>query len=385
MNITLRDEKIELQPFCTANGGTDGDTVIIAPSVKEVSFKDDASYLCLPFRYDIEAPITLRDQIEQILRSMPMYWMDADGDKQPVYFDSELDDSRFDHRISYFSAQGKLVLSYTQREFYRSNEHYPEGYVQGKSNSNYCLISLNDNTNRVRFVDSLPTRRRWGLLGCTKEYAIPNDQIVLRLVPAGQYEIGEGIGNGDFPEYFDDPARTVILTHDYYIGMRPITPSQWMTVMNSRTEIGARGFSHDAIRGAALGRTWPWTNAVDKGCFLARLRNLTGIENLDLPTEAHWGIARSTLNFRDFDEDWSIAEWCLDRSSDPERTDQQTDPTGPVLGDYRRVRIHCAGYPCDDIFDGRDDLCPSSTELYERIPCGFRVAFAVESKTADGE
>ena len=99
-----------------------------------------------------------------------------------------------------------------------------------------------------------------------------------------------------------ETQHEVTLTKDYYIGVFPVTQTQWLKVMGGTNPSSYKGntdaatcpvemVSYQMIRGATKGIAVPITGEVDAGSFLKLLRDKTGLTDLDLPTEAQWEYA----------------------------------------------------------------------------------------------
>lgn len=98
-----------------------------------------------------------------------------------------------------------------------------------------------------------------------------------------------------------ETPHVVTLTNDYYMGVFPVTQSQyaivpggsypsWATV--DRAARPVENVSWENLRGtAANGYDWPANgHAVEPGSFIGKLRTLTGLA-FDLPTDAEWEFA----------------------------------------------------------------------------------------------
>lgn len=79
----------------------------------------------------------------------------------------------------------------------------------------------------------------------------------------------------------------------YYAGVFEITEAQWANVMGgSSTSVRPKGsVSYNTIRGDAGTYNWPGSDAVAANSFMGRLRQKTGLNNLDLPSEDEWEYA----------------------------------------------------------------------------------------------
>ena len=174
----------------------------------------------------------------------------------------------------------------------------------------YCAVDLAPGTNaasyRLEFYtsgDAVP--------GGVGDAAYKTRKILLRKIPAtgdGGFVMGSPEG-----EEGRDAAReaqhTVVLTHDFYMGVYEITQEQYWSVKgtncfyysaNERAgwpyvpERPADYMTYGAIRGSrAEGIDWPNTgSAVAPGSFLGLLRARTGnLVAFDLPTDAQWEYA----------------------------------------------------------------------------------------------
>ena len=150
------------------------------------------------------------------------------------------------------------------------NEAIPE-------NGLYMVIDLSAGTTEegtgTRFPISYLTAVPKG--GWTDEYK--TTKLVLRRVPAGK-----------------DPLGRYELTKDFYAGVFEVTEAQWCCVVGGQdfTNTLPKCVSYTNIRGHREGRSsWPSSAKVDADSFLAKLRIMTGLPNLDLPTEAQWEYA----------------------------------------------------------------------------------------------
>ena len=143
-------------------------------------------------------------------------------------------------------------------------------------NGLYMVIDLSAGTTEegtgTRFPISYLTAVPKG--GWTDEYK--TTKLVLRRVPAGK-----------------DPLGRYELTQDFYVGVFEVTEAQWCYVVGGQdfTNTLPKGVAYTGIRGSREGRSWPSSAKVDADSFLGKLRIMTGLPNLDLPTEAQWEYA----------------------------------------------------------------------------------------------
>ena len=131
------------------------------------------------------------------------------------------------------------------------------------------------------------------------------DKLVLRKIWKGQFTMGSPTtetGRQSQNWMNKETQHEVTLTKDYYIGVFPVTQTQWLKVMGGTNPSKFSGntdaatcpvemVSYQMIRGATKGIAVPITGEVDAGSFLALLRDKTGLTDLDLPTEAQWEYA----------------------------------------------------------------------------------------------
>ena len=208
-------------------------------------------------------------------------------------------------------------------------------------------------------------------------------RLVLRRVEPGSFTTGTGAS-----------ARTVVLTHSYYLGVFPLTTAQVEL-------LGGQNFSEDGEPPFVVPRAattpgdvgchnglrrndWPRDASAGRRSLIGRLRARTGLMGLDLPTDAQWEFAaragaaslpgaggRPCADFEElgwFEENargrlhpvgqkrpnpWgfhdllgNVPECCLDAApenepghsrAEPEPDGPSVDPVGP-WGEYRVLR-----------------------------------------------
>ncbi len=149
-----------------------------------------------------------------------------------------------------------------------------------------------------------------GVPGGIQDPVYKTDKLVLRKIPAEYvtWKMGSPESEPGYNRY-DDVQHPVKLTKDYYLGVYEVTQRQWQNVMGSRPShfngdgcwetrpVESVGYSIEDSGHAADVRgnsDWPTGNdphAVHGLSFFGRLRKLTGLAGLDLPTDAQWEYA----------------------------------------------------------------------------------------------
>ena len=140
-------------------------------------------------------------------------------------------------------------------------------------------------------------------------------RLIMRKIDHGTFDMGL---QGTHPEndvvgFYAMARHRVTLTRDYYIGIFEVTRRQWNLIMGKVEEgplvpdamgtlpahnitysrLRADGSSPEKGSGWELSEGWGWpsNNLVHANSFIGKLRQKTGLDWLDLPTEAQWEYA----------------------------------------------------------------------------------------------
>ena len=131
------------------------------------------------------------------------------------------------------------------------------------------------------------------------------DKLVMRRIHKTIFTMGApttqpGYRCGNNNAYNHETLHEVTLTKDYDIGIFEITQKQWINVMGSLPSGGAQSakgddiacawITYELVRGSVDGCNVALLpqGKVDPTSFLGKLRERTGLDTLDLPTEAQW-------------------------------------------------------------------------------------------------
>ena len=113
-------------------------------------------------------------------------------------------------------------------------------------------------------------------------------KLVLRRIEAGSFIMGENQ---------KDESHRVTLTKPFYCGVFEVTQKQYALVTGENPSEfkgdmrPVEKVSYEMIRGKGEGAKWPASPAVDPDSFMGKLRERTGLDGFDLPTEAQWEYA----------------------------------------------------------------------------------------------
>lgn len=257
----------------------------------------------------------------------------------------------------------------------------------------YCIIDLSGGTSASRYpltgLADIPSG------GWTDEYK--TTKLVLRRIEAGTFKMQN--------------RYNVTLTKPFYISVFEVSQKQWELVVGSNPSENSYGkganypvhnVNYHMIRGSSAGIGWPSSSSVDSTSFIGKLRAKTGLDTLDLPTEAQWEYAcragtTTTYYWGDsmsddyawhysnsggkahpigvkkpndwglYDMSGNVDEWCLDFWSSVLRSG--TDPKGASSSDGGK-RVLRGGSWCSG-----PEACTSSYREFRCGPSGEEVDY----------
>lgn len=302
----------------------------------------------------------------------------------------------------------------------------------------YLAVNLNLE-NDIRYYTSTNAMPYGGLANdCYRK-----DILLMRRIPAKDvtWYMGQRLNESGGSTYSSQETRhKVTLTNDFWIGVYEFTQGQWRRMMPDQNDSyftnkwyrdtrPVEKVSYAAIRGTLTYTNWPISSDVDLSCVIGRLRAHSGLDMIDLPTDAQWefacragtaegmytgydmtnqtddpharliaryqanggGDANTADRMGDLNHgtakvgtylpnSWglydmlgNVYEWCLDRCDSPPLmgSADAIDPVGPSTGDYR-IR-HGGSWGGDCRFTRAAYRgCSKATESLNSV--GFRVA-----------
>ena len=128
------------------------------------------------------------------------------------------------------------------------------------------------------------------------------DKMVLRKIPARGVVWTMGTAAGDSNRQSNEKAHQVVLTQDYFFSIYLVTQQQYLNIMGSnpshfqRAQYGSDDYLMGPVESVSFntyrGGNWPTGDKLPAdGTMIAKLRDWTGLDGLDLPTETQWEYA----------------------------------------------------------------------------------------------
>lgn len=202
----------------------------------------------------------------------------------------------------------------------------------------YMTIDLSATSRRVCYYPSAAA-----VPGGVTNDLYKTSSILLRRVDARNvtFPMGSFFEGGGAQE----AQHTALLTNDYYLGVYPITQSQWQRVMGANparykvqgamrpvenmTYAKVRTSANDTYSG-----TYDYPSAPYGDSFLGKLNTLTGnLLGLDLPSEAQWEYAAKAGNIDGF---FGRADSPIPMKSDGTMNSTDAIPLAKTIGRYKR-------------------------------------------------
>ena len=148
--------------------------------------------------------------------------------------------------------------------------------------STYYVINLSGGPNAESYPMEILDGEPSG--GWTTEHK--TTKLVLRRIEAGTFNMCN--------------QTNVTLTRPFFIGVFEVTSAQYAQVMGvsgSDNALPKANINYNDIRGSS---DWPNSSEVGDGSFIGRLRARTGLQTIDIPTEAQWEYSCRAGTTNDF-------------------------------------------------------------------------------------
>ncbi len=198
----------------------------------------------------------------------------------------------------------------------------------GISSGDYLVVDLSGGTAAtsypVSYLDAVPSGG-WS-------DAHKTTKLVLRRIPAGSFTMGSP--SDELGRDSDETQHSVTLSDDFYMGVFELTQRQWELVMGDKPsqykadKYPVERVSYNDIRGTSNGTDWPANGNVDATSFMGKLRQRTGLAELDLPTEAQWEYACRAGTIRAYNDQTKNDGEGSDCLTSGSGTDANLEPLG---------------------------------------------------------
>ena len=162
----------------------------------------------------------------------------------------------------------------------------------------YCVIDISGGPTATKYPVRYTTAAPVFTVG--NPDPCKTTELWLKRVKAGRVRMGTGSSYGQYSSTY--PSHYCTLTNDYYLGVFPVTQSQFANIQTTGDESQFTNALYSAtrpvdattfgtIRSTANWNTYLTSDAVVDDCVIGRLRNRTGLALIDLPTEWQWEYA----------------------------------------------------------------------------------------------